>query len=93
MEPFSVRVIDIIKNIPPGTVLSYGEIAALAGNPRAARQVSRILHSCSGKYDLPWHRVVGSGRKISLLPGKGFEEQSALLRNEGLEITESGRIL
>ncbi|UCC21332.1 MAG: MGMT family protein, partial [Promethearchaeota archaeon] len=42
---FTERIIQIIKNIPKGKVLTYGFVAKLAGNPRAARQVSWILHS------------------------------------------------
>ncbi|MHA1457965.1 MAG: MGMT family protein [Promethearchaeota archaeon] len=61
---FTQEVIKIIKNIPKGKVLTYGMIAKLAGNPRAARQVSWILHSSSKKYDLPWHRVINSKVKF-----------------------------
>ena len=46
---FHEKVIDIIKKIPRGKVASYGQIAAYAGNPRAARQVVRTLHSSSRK--------------------------------------------
>ena len=89
---FTERVIDIIRSVPPGKVLTYGTVAALAGNPRASRQVSRILHSSSGAYDLPWHRVVNSKGGISLRPGGGGEIQRALLEEEGVLFDEQGLI-
>lgn len=89
--PFTEAVIKIIKSIPRGEVLSYGEIAVLAGNPRGARQVSRILHSCSSKEKLPWHRVINSKGCISL-KGDGFEIQKQLLEKEGFKITKSGKV-
>ena len=82
--PFTQNVLQVIKSIPEGKVLSYGRVAALAGNSRGARQVSRILHSMSGKHDLPWHRVVNSMGKISLPRGRGYELQRALLESEGV---------
>ena len=84
LMPFTQRVLKVIKSIPEGKVLSYGRVAALAGNSRGARQVSRILHSMSGKHDLPWHRVVNCRGKISLAPGRGYELQRALLESEGV---------
>ena len=84
LNPFSAKVVETIQSIPFGKVASYGQIAAMAGNPRAARQVSRILHSCSKKYKLPWHRVVNSQGKISL-NNQACELQYELLISEGIE--------
>ena len=83
-SPFHKKVVSIIKRIPSGKVASYGKIAAYAGNPRAARQVVRTLHSSSDKEKLPWHRVINSQGKISLKPGHGYELQKALLESEGV---------
>lgn len=83
---FSKQVIEIIKKIPAGKVATYGQIANLAGNNKAARQISRILHSSSDKYDLPWHRVINSQGKISLKFGNGFEMQKAMLESEGIQV-------
>jgi len=83
-EEFTNRVIEIIRSIPRGRVLTYGFVAAMAGNPRAARQVSRILYSSSRKNGLPWHRVINSRGTISLPRGKGYEEQKELLQTEGI---------
>ncbi|MFW9874881.1 MAG: MGMT family protein [Candidatus Thorarchaeota archaeon] len=82
---FTETVINIIKNIPRGKVLTYGFIAKLAGNPRAARQVSWILHSSSKKYNLPWHRVISSNGKLSLTLIEDKQQQKKLLELEGVE--------
>ncbi|MDR2878684.1 MAG: MGMT family protein, partial [Fusobacteriales bacterium] len=63
MNDYTKKVIKIIKSIPNGKTMSYGDIAKTAGKNRGAREVSRILHSCSEKYGLPWHRVVNSQGK------------------------------
>ena len=78
------RIINFIKKVPRGAVATYGQIAALSGNPTAARQVVRILHSCSSKYRLPWHRIINSKGKISLPRGHGYESQQSLLEKEGI---------
>ncbi len=91
-HPFTSRVIEIIRSIPEGTVCSYGIIAAMAGNHRAARQVSRILHSCSQKEGLPWHRVINKQGRISLKPFQGYETQKRLLEQEGVVFDKVGQI-
>ena len=92
MNAFTMQVIRIIKAIPQGKVMTYGQIAAYAGNPRGARQVSRILHSMSGKHELPWFRVVNSQGKVSLREGSGGELQTALLISEGVVFDFKNRI-
>lgn len=84
MTPFTLEVIKIIQSIPAGKVASYGQIALYAGNHRGARQVSRTLHTCTKKHNLPWHRVINSQGKISL-KNEGFELQYRLLKEEGIE--------
>jgi methylated-DNA-protein-cysteine methyltransferase-like protein len=91
-DSFSKHVIQIIKQIPTGKVASYGQIATYAGNPRASRQVAWILHSCSRKENLPWHRVINSKGRISLPLNYGYELQKALLENEGIMFKEDGSI-
>lgn len=86
MSYLSELIIEIIKNIPEGKVLTYGEVAARAGSPMSARLVSNLLHSCSDKYGLPWHRVINAKGKISLTGIIG-EEQRQLLLMEGVEFT------
>ena len=96
MLPTKMRFEDMakreIKAIPRGKVATYAQIAALAGNYRAARQVARVLHSSSDKDRLPWHRVINSRGGISLKRGRGFEEQKRLLLREGVRVIRSGRI-
>jgi methylated-DNA-protein-cysteine methyltransferase-like protein len=89
---FYTRVINAIKRIPKGKVATYGQIATLAGNPRAARQVAYILHSSSSKESLPWHRVVNSKGGISLKPRHGYELQKQLLISEHVEFMDDERI-
>jgi methylated-DNA-protein-cysteine methyltransferase-like protein len=89
---FFKDVVRIIRKIPRGRVATYGQIAALAGSPRAARQVVRILHSSSETEKLPWHRVVNAKGGISLAPGRGYELQKALLEKEGVAFGIGDRI-
>lgn len=91
-SPFSVRVIEIIAAIPRGKVCTYGIIAAHANNRQGARQVARILHSSSAKYDLPWHRVVNRNGQISLKMGQGYELQKEMLVEEEIQFDEHDRI-
>jgi methylated-DNA-protein-cysteine methyltransferase related protein len=89
---FEERAKVAIKAIPRGKVATYAQVAALAGNHRAARQVVRVLHSSSAKDRLPWHRVINSRGGISLERGRGFEEQRRRLLQEGVRVSLSGRI-
>jgi len=86
------RIKKVIKKIPKGKVASYGQIAALAGNPQAARQVVRVLNSSSKKDKLPWHRVINGKGRISLEPGFGYEEQKRLLLKDGVKFDKSGTV-
>ena len=92
MQPFSERIVKVIKKIPKGKVASYGQIADLAGNKKAARQVVRILHTLSAREKLPWHRVIGGKGTISLKPGQGYEIQRAMLLEEGIFFDDHDRI-
>ena len=89
---FFRRVITLIKKIPRGKVATYGQIAALAGNPRAARQVAWVLHSASDKEKLPWPRVINSQGRISLPRYGGYELQRALLVKEGIKFDATDQI-
>ena len=92
LTEFSRRVITLIRQIPEGHVATYGQIARLAGSPRGARQVVRLLHSSSHTYSLPWHRVINRQGRISLASGEGLEEQAALLQSEGILVSPEGSI-
>ncbi|WP_261305529.1 MGMT family protein [Paenibacillus andongensis] len=88
MTHFTERVIHIIRCIPEGKVMTYGQIARHAGSPRAARQVVRILHAMSKKHRLPWHRVINAKGEIAIMDDEGSHMQSFLLQAEGVIITD-----
>lgn len=92
MNPFTASVIDIIKKIPPGYVMTYGQIADMAGSPRGARQVVRILHSMSSAYQLPWHRVVNAKGEIAIKDDESRFKQTVYLSDEGVIPGEDGLI-
>lgn len=92
MTQFTEEILVIIKGIPYGRVMSYGQVARLAGNTRGARQVVRILHSMSEKYNLPWHRIINSKGKISIPDKRYAAIQRDLLILEGVEVSEDGYI-
>ncbi|MGJ7910868.1 MGMT family protein [Neobacillus sp. LXY-1] len=92
MTPFTEAVVKIIKNIPEGKVMTYGQIAEHAGSPRAARQVVRILHSMSKKHRLPWHRVINGKGQIALRDDESYHEQVFSLEAEGVQIGLNGSI-
>jgi len=87
MTEFTEEVLAIIKSIPKGKVMTYGQIAACAGNPWGARQISRILSSMSKKYNLPWYRVINSKGEISL-KGEEYLLQMSLLSDDGVKIVD-----
>lgn len=78
---FREKVYSIISKVPFGRVITYGDVAALAGNAYAARVVGGIAHY--GDANLPWHRLVNRfGGLAAGFPG-GREVQRALLLAEG----------
>lgn len=83
---FDRRVEAVVRSIPKGSVLSYGEVAVRVGRPQGARAVAGALRRLHG---IPWWRVVRSDR--SLAPAVA-EDQARLLREEGVQV-EAGRIL
>jgi methylated-DNA-protein-cysteine methyltransferase-like protein len=88
------RIIAVIRAIPRGEVMTYGQVAAAAGVPRGARVVVWALRTASDR--VPWHRVVGRARegwaKISIKDPLGAAQQMKLLRKEGVTFTRSGEI-
>lgn len=82
---FHMRVVEVITGLAPGEVVSYGDIAAQAGFPGAARAVGSILAGTDG---LPWWRVVNAAGR--LVPGHEAEH-ARRLRAEGVPVT-GGRV-
>lgn len=94
MEPidsFSQRVWQIVASIPAGCVTTYGEVARLAGSPRAARQVGGVLRRLPEGSTLPWHRVVNRHGTISLT-GPDLQRQRQALLAEGVQVSGAGFI-
>ena len=86
MTPFEEAVAGVLAGLRPGDVVTYGEVAAEAGHPGAARAVGRFLATHDGQ---PWWRVVtGTGR---LVPDHE-EEHARRLRAEGVAVRD-GRVI
>ncbi|MCS4234559.1 MGMT family protein [Stenotrophomonas sp. BIGb0135] len=85
------RILAVIRAIPRGQVMGYGQVAAKAGLPGRARLTARVL-GMNKDPDLPWHRVLRSDGRIAMPEGsRGWREQSQRLRAEGVAI-ERGRV-
>ena len=82
MTPFVRRVLAVVSRIPTGRVATYGDVARLAGRPRAARAVGQIMSTAPGR-GLPYHRVVAAGGALGGYGGN-VQLKAALLRAEGL---------
>jgi methylated-DNA-[protein]-cysteine S-methyltransferase len=87
MSDFSTRVLAAVRRIPAGRVATYGDVAAAAGRPRAARAVGNIMRGCS-RPDVPCHRVVAAAGRLGGYGGN-LEMKRALLRAEGLQVSGS----
>lgn len=87
MSKFKDRVIDVVKKIPEGTVVSYGQVALYVGVPRAARQVGWILNGLEDKVPVPWWRVVNNKGRLSIKGSKySALDQKKLLEEEAIKI-------
>ena len=78
----------LVEQIPYGRVASYGQIARMLGNPRAARQVGWAMHCCPAH--LPWQRVVKADGSIA--GGMAPELRRSLLQAEGVRFLPDGRV-
>ena len=87
------RIYAAVKMIPRGYVMTYGGVAALAGNPRMARVVGYALHQNPAPGIIPCHRVVNrEGRLAPAFAFGGDEVQRALLEQEGVPFLPDGRV-
>jgi len=90
-DGFKERVCYLVSQIPEGRVMTYGQIAAICGNARAARIVGGIAHY--GDPSLPWQRVVNkNGGLAAGWPGGGREAHAEHLRSEGVEVDNEYRV-
>ncbi|CDK14563.1 6-O-methylguanine DNA methyltransferase [Erwinia amylovora LA635] len=90
-DNFQQRIWQIIAAIPHGSVVTYGDVALLAGSPRAARQVGGVLKRLPEGSKLPWHRVINRKGEISLA-GDVFVRQRLALLSENIEVSLEGKI-
>ncbi|MBQ8029572.1 MAG: MGMT family protein [Clostridia bacterium] len=87
------KIYEVVKTIPKGKVMSYGQVALLAGNPRWSRVVGYALHVNPQPMVIPCHRVVMKDGSLS----KGFafggeNAQRALLESEGIKFCEDEKV-
>lgn len=80
-RPFEDAVRSVLLGLRPGEVLTYGEVAAEAGYPNAARAVGNYLRRTDD--EVPWHRVLGAGDRII---SRCADDQARLLQEEGLAV-------
>ena len=84
------EVYRLMAELPRDKVTTYGDIAVMAGSPRAARIVGGVAHY--GREDLPWHRLVNATGGLAVgFPG-GQEVQRQLLAGDGIECTDDYRV-
>lgn len=91
---FYDAVYAFIRTVPPGKVVTYGQVAVELGAPMAARAVGYALSSLRGQEnDVPWWRVINAGGAISLKGrGEAAEFQRHLLEEEGVRFGLEGRV-
>lgn len=88
------RYYDVVRRVPPGRVVTYGQVAAEAGLPGRARQVGYAMAACPDEGGIPWHRVINARGEISRRAGgRTFERiQRALLESEGVVFDARDRV-
>ena len=91
MKSFNEKVIDVVKGIKEGKVLTYGEVAVRAGNALASRAVGSIMAKNIDK-NVPCHRVVKSDGSIGMYNGLRVESKHNLLKKEGVLFKENGKV-
>ena len=82
-------MLSLVRRIPPGCVATYGDIARLAGRPRAARAVGNVMRGCD-RPDVPCHRVIAAGGRLGGYGGSEMLKRS-LLHAEGISVV-GGRV-
>jgi len=91
MSNFYDAVYTLVRDIPPGRVMTYGQIATILGAPRAARATGYALRALGPDTDVPWHRVINSRGGVS---ARGDVErptlQYDLLEEEGVSFGADG---
>lgn len=88
---FRDQVLDLVARIPTGRVMTYGQLADLAGRPGEARQVGYVLNGLQAETGLPWQRVINAQGRISTYKVGAGDLQRALLEAEGVAFDATGR--
>ena len=84
MNRFSSQVLGVVAQIPKGKVATYGQVAKLAGSPRAARAVGRLMSTNTDPKNIPCHRVVGASGALTGYAFGGAEAKKKKLLAEGV---------
>jgi methylated-DNA-protein-cysteine methyltransferase-like protein len=81
-----------LAQIPKGKVITYGNLAKLAGMPNGARLAGRLMCELPDQSNLPWHRVINAQGRLSLpVDSEGYREQLQRLQKDGIDIN-NGKI-
>jgi methylated-DNA-protein-cysteine methyltransferase-like protein len=92
IEPGYERIYRVVRQIPPGKVATYGQIARIVGRC-TARMVGYAMAAMRGRADIPWQRVINSKGEISTRSrGDGALRQRKLLKKEGIRFDPKGRV-
>ena len=93
MNSFYDQVYELVRQVPAGTVVTYGQVAVLLGSPRSARAVGYALRYLPRGTDVPWQRVINHKGEISpRFPAESPLIQRALLESEGVVFDASDRV-
>lgn len=93
MSSYYAEIYQVVRVVPHGHVVTYGQVARLIGRPRHARQVGYALAALPDKHDVPWHRVVNARGEVSRRAITDYEDyQRVLLEDEGVEFDHLGKI-
>ena len=94
VPPFRRLVYRLVSRVPRGKVVTYGQVAAILGQPRAARAVGTALAALSGAYlnTVPWQRVIGASGRCTHRDGFSASVQRDLLEREGVRFDRRGHV-
>ncbi len=90
-NPLHERIYSVIRQVPPGKVATYGQIARIVGKCTPI-MVGYALSAVTAAMEVPWHRVINSQGKISLQGAAGYCEQRQLLEAEGIEFDGKDKV-
>ncbi|WP_298448103.1 MGMT family protein [uncultured Marinobacter sp.] len=86
------KIWQVVMAVPPGKVVSYGQVADMAGLGRQARYIGRALGKLPKGHSVPWYRVIRSNGQIAFPEGSEiYQEQVSRLQAEGVEVV-NGRV-